>query len=123
MYGTPKNNIRDVFIDSEDDTLLDDRKLVITDFIELLKGIDVIYDISRTLTNGVELSLGDIPLKTFNTVINEHVSIINKLGKAIKNFKNNNRLIISKLKEEKKNKEEKKIKEETKPQRRKTELL
>ncbi|EDR24498.1 hypothetical protein EDI_114370 [Entamoeba dispar SAW760] len=120
MYGTV-NKRNDIF-NSSDETVLEDRPLVITDFITLLEDINDISGECNVLTKGIEMTFGDIPLEVFNCVIVKHIDIIDLIFEKIKRFKKDNRLIISKLREERE-KNEKKKEKETKPVRRKTELL
>ncbi|EDR23606.1 hypothetical protein EDI_030010 [Entamoeba dispar SAW760] len=122
MYGTPSNNTKHIFNSSEEETVLDYRTITISDFTQILQGIEEVANSAFMLTEGVKLSFEKTPLNMLTTVLNTHIEVIEELSKKIKVFKKRNQLLIEELKEEKKEKEQK-VKEETKPQRRKTELL
>lgn len=122
MFGTQPTTIPHVFTNSEDETELDYRSITLTDFTQLLEGIQEVSNKAHVLSEGVKLSFEKTPLAMLNHVIDKHISVIEELAQSIKVFKKKNQLIIEELKDEKKQKEAK-IKEETKPLRRKTELL
>ncbi|EDR22081.1 hypothetical protein EDI_189880 [Entamoeba dispar SAW760] len=123
MYGTPSRDIPHRFSKSEDETELDYRTITLSDFTQLLEGIEEVSISAQTLVEGVKISFEKTPLNMLSNVINKHIDVIEELSKKIKTFKKKNQLILEELKEEEENKKEIKIKEETKPQRRKTELL
>ncbi|GAB1222536.1 hypothetical protein ENUP19_0114G0015 [Entamoeba nuttalli] len=127
MYGAVHNERRDRF-DSDEETEIDRRDIIIGDFIELLRGISNISEKCSLLAGGTNLSFGKMPLKCFSLVITKHVEVIDELYESIKTFKRNNRLLLSGLKEEQEREKreerlEKKREEETKPERRKTRPL
>ncbi|BFU26574.1 hypothetical protein CL6EHI_154690 [Entamoeba histolytica] len=129
MYGT--TNTTRVRFNSDSDTVIDKRNITINDFIDLLSGINGISEKCHILSGGTRLTFGNSPLKCFNLVILKHIEIIDEIYEIIEDFKKNNRLILSELKEEKEREErekrideaEKKKQEETKPERRKTRPL
>ncbi|BFU22038.1 hypothetical protein KM1_334720 [Entamoeba histolytica HM-3:IMSS] len=116
MYGAASVGRRDGF-DSEDETEIDRRSIVIGDFIDLLTGIVDISKQCSILSGGVDLSLGRMPLKYFNMVITKHIDVIDELYETINTFKKKNKLIITELKEEEKEKRERR--ESVKQRRRK----
>ncbi|GAB1226765.1 hypothetical protein ENUP19_0305G0003 [Entamoeba nuttalli] len=124
MYGTPIN-VRKDKCSSDDETEIDKRSIIITDFIELLQGINDISNKCSLLTGRMGLTFGAMPLKCFNLVLTKHVEVIEEILDSIKIFKKKNRLILSELKEEERriDEREKKKEEESKPERRKTREL
>ncbi|BFU25660.1 hypothetical protein KM1_323250 [Entamoeba histolytica HM-3:IMSS] len=120
---------KDRFI-SDEDTEIDKRDIVISDFINLLNDIESISKQCHLLNGGTRLTFGNNPLKCFNLVILKHIEVIEELYENIKAFKKNNSIILSELKDEEERKERErrldaaeKKKEESKPERRKTREL
>ncbi|GAB1223321.1 hypothetical protein ENUP19_0142G0001, partial [Entamoeba nuttalli] len=127
MYGTPdkQNNMRD---EENVTTILEERDLRLMDVLNLLKDLKKINNECNILTNGFELKLGYFPFESLSTLVYGHLNVIDNIDSLIKEYKKNNSLIITKLKEMKRREEreervEKKREEETKPERRKTRPL
>ncbi|GAB1223939.1 hypothetical protein ENUP19_0166G0035 [Entamoeba nuttalli] len=131
MYGTVKEDNRKQIHGSEDETVVEERDLKISDVMCLQMDFKKIIDECNILVKGNDLSLGNDPLYCFKCIIEGNIELIERIEKEIKAFKKRNALFINTLKELKKRKEredridelEKKKEEETKPERRKTRPL
>ncbi|BFU25293.1 hypothetical protein EHI2019_000399300 [Entamoeba histolytica] len=131
MYGTVKDDNGKNFCGSEDETVVEERNLKISDIMCLQMDLKKIIDEFKILVNGNDLSLGIDPLYCFKCIVEGNIETIEEIEKEIKAFKKRNILFINALKELKKRREredridklEKKKQEETKPERRKTRPL
>ncbi|BFU26622.1 hypothetical protein CL6EHI_089460 [Entamoeba histolytica] len=132
MYSTVKDDNGKYFCGSEDETVVEERNLKISDIICLQMDLKKIIDECKILVNGNDLSLGIDPLYCFKCIVEGNIETIEEIEKEIKAFKKRNILFINALKELKKRKEredrldrleKKKKEEETKPERRKTRPL